>query len=190
MEIIDFFNVPSDWTDFFFHPEIECLLYELNEKNFSFPKKSELLCPFFKAPLERISVVIIGDDPKEFSYSISRLSKTFQSIYKELENESYYPIKDGNIEHWSKQGVLTFTSPLTNNPSESEGELTDRIISELNKNPNLIWIVFGTENEKRFREKIESDRIYFINKDNLSGSMIFRKINKDLIKQGKQPICW
>jgi uracil DNA glycosylase len=191
MEIIDFFNVPSDWTDFFFSGEMEKMITELNDCEFNYPKKNEVFKSFFKLPFEKVSVVMIGNHPKEFSYSLTSISKTMQLIYKELENECYYPTKDGNIDDWIKQGVLFFTHPLTDGNYDTEQKIISLMIDKLSEKDDLIWVLFGKDNVIPSIPNIpENARVYHIDIDKMQGSQVFRKINKELIKFGKQPISW
>jgi len=191
--ILNFFRCPLDWCDFFYDDDNLELIEEIQAET----SDTNLLSPFYNISYHNINVVLIGDDPKSYSYSIHTISKQFQSIYKELEKEGFYPIKDGNTFEWTKQGVLFFTSPLICPITENVSELTRRIIVHLSKK-DVIWVLFGdkgktiTDIKKMINEVGNGQKIYSYDplKKEFDGCNVFKNINNDLFQKGKDKISW
>jgi uracil DNA glycosylase len=185
--ILDFFRCPLDWSDFFYDDDNLELIEQIQNET----TEPHLLAPFYNISYNNINVVLIGDDPRSYSYSIHTISKAFQSIYKELEKEGFYPIKDGNTFEWTKQGVLFFTSPLVCPDTGSVSELIRRIIVHLSKK-DVIWVLLGDHKNLKEMLEITNQKIYSYDplKKEFDGCNVFKKINNDLFQKGKDKISW
>ena len=122
---------------------------------------------------------------------IRHISKSFQEIYKELENEGYYPTKDGNIDHWYKNGILFFDA------SSLPLSLTEKIIDFLNEKKDIIWLFLNEEKEIRevlsnISNTPSSTSVFFNDplSKSFSGCNVFKKIDKILKSQGEDTISW
>jgi uracil-DNA glycosylase len=89
-----------------------------------FPKGSEYFRALDLAPLGRVRVVILGQDPYHgdgqahgLCFSVRpgvRIPPSLINIYKELERDlGIAPARHGFLEHWARQGALLLNSVLT-----------------------------------------------------------------------------
>ena len=89
-----------------------------------FPKGGEWFAALDLTPLDRVRVVILGQDPYHglgqahgLCFSVRPGTQTPPSlvnIFKELESDlGLKPTRHGFLEHWAKQGVLLLNSVLT-----------------------------------------------------------------------------
>ena len=133
-----------------------------------------------------------------------------QNIYKELESEGFYPVKDGNLESWTKQGILLLNTALTVKESEPESHIdlwnpfSKKIIQKLSEKDFVVWVILG--------KKAEHWKTYIKNKNHIIlesthpspltalnssssqpafiGSNIFKNVNKELYRKGLDKIVW
>jgi uracil-DNA glycosylase len=89
-----------------------------------FPPRGQRLRALELTPLDKVKVVILGQDPYHgpgqahgLCFSVPegvRIPPSLVNIYKELENDLGVPRRDsGNLEHWARQGVLLLNNSLT-----------------------------------------------------------------------------
>jgi uracil-DNA glycosylase len=219
----DFFKLCNEWTDFFYSPDMEKtilpILSELEDEKKYYPEPENIFRCFYMTSYNNIKVVILGQDPYHngsatgLSFDVklgNPLNPSLQNIYKELESEGFYPIKDGNLESWYKQGVLLLNTALTVRPSDPESHLelwtpfSEKIIKKLSEKDFIVWVLFGKKaaewkefiiNKKHVileathpspysALKASSTQIAFI------GSNIFKNVNKELYKKGIDKIAW
>jgi len=167
-------------------------------------------------PLEKVKVVIIGQDPyhepnQAHGLSFSVLSPTppppsLVNIYKEIENE--FQIKcepHGDLTRWAKQGVLLLNTTLTvrrANANSHRGHgwenVTEKIISLVSqKQEPVVFLLWGS-NAISFASKIAKHHLVLTapHPSPLSayrgffGCGHFKKCNDFLLSQGKEPIDW
>jgi uracil-DNA glycosylase len=103
--------------------ELIKFLKEEDQKKVIFPKKEDRLNCFRLTPLDRVKVVILGQDPYHdynqahglcFSVLHEVHPKSLQNIFIELKNDLGIPYpKSGNLTPWAKQGVLLLNTILT-----------------------------------------------------------------------------
>ena len=113
---------------------------------------------FSKAAANNVKVVILGQDPYHngsatglcFDVKLGNaLNPSLQNIYKELESEGFSPVKDGNLESWTRQGVLLLNTALTVREGEPESHLelwsdfSDKVIKKLSEKDFVVWIILG-----------------------------------------------
>ena len=163
-------------------------------------------------PLEKVKVVIIGQDPYQaHGLSFSVLPPTppppsLVNIYKEIENE--FQIKcepHGDLTRWAKQGVLLLNTTLTvrrANANSHRGHgwenVTEKIISLVSqKQEPVVFLLWGS-NAISFASKIAKHHLVLTapHPSPLSayrgffGCGHFKKCNDFLLSQGKEPIVW
>ena len=96
---------------------------EYNQKNI-FPPAKLIFNAFNLTPVEKVKVIIIGQDPYHgesqahgLSFSVPKglkIPPSLMNIYKELNNDIEKAIPNhGFLEDWAKQGVLLLNSVLT-----------------------------------------------------------------------------
>src|SRR5690554_5456322 len=113
-------------------------------------------------PLDRVKVVILGQDPYHGPNQAHGLSFSVQkgivkppsliNIFKELRNDLGYTMPyHGCLTNWAKQGVLLLNSVLTVREGEANSHrgkgwenFTDRIIERLNeKDHPIVYLLWG-----------------------------------------------
>lgn len=123
------------------------------------PQKSDVL-NFLKLDLEKIKVVIIGQDPyptpgiaNGYAFAVKRgtkIPKSLQNIFKEIEEVQGFVKADCTLDHWTRQGVLLLNASLTTKVFEpnSHKHIWSAYISEVINFidvslPNAVWVVWG-----------------------------------------------
>ena len=128
-----------------------------------YPPQEDIMKAFLLTPLDKVKVVIIGQDPYHeegqamgLSFSVHKgipLPKSLINIYKELYDDlGIKPSKTGDLTSWAKQGVLLLNSILTvrQGVALSHNNLgwqifTDEVIRTLNMQPQkIVYILWGS----------------------------------------------
>ncbi len=169
-------------------------------------------------PLDKVKVVILGQDPYPtkghahgLCFSVQKqvtpLPKSLQNINKELYDDLEIDNSHtGYLLPWAKQGILLLNAVLTveegtANAHKDKGweQFTDRIISIINAQcENVVFVLWGAYAQKKGKQ-IDASKHLVINDPHPSplsayrgffGSKPFSRINTYLISQGKEPIEW
>lgn len=212
---------PPYWEDLFqfADPELE-LVSSLLENKIYCPLKKDLFSAFWLTPLNRVKVVILGQDPyhqivngtcraKGLSFSVSKdddIPISLQNIFKEIRNndETFEMPDNGDLTSWAKQGILLLNTCLTVAPNQPDSHhdiwlgfisKTLKKISEVN--PYCIYLLWGKKAQS-FRSKIGSKSVVFESGHPSGFSAVkyffgnnhFNLTNEELVKQGKRPINW
>jgi len=181
-----------------------------------FPKVKDVFKAFELTPLDKLKVVLIGQDPYHkinqahgLSFSVNNGIKTPPSlvnIYKELKTDLNIPIaKHGNLTHWAKQGVLLLNTTLTvreGQPGSHQKKgweiFTNEIIKYISENTeNTVFLLWGNF-AKTKKEIINLSKHLVLEAAHPSplargaffGSKHFSKCNEFLISKVKVPIDW
>ena len=107
----------------YFHELLDFIDQEYNARE-CFPSAENIFKAFEFSPFEKTKVVIIGQDPYHgygqahgLCFSVqpgTKVPPSLVNIFKELEADLGIPIqKEGNLEHWAKQGILMLNATLT-----------------------------------------------------------------------------
>ena len=123
--------------------------FDVVSKGQYIPAIDRILAPL-STPVDEVKVVIVGQDPYPnaeyadgFAFSVQPEVRPFPAslinIFKELESDLGTPLPaDGNLERWSRQGVLLINRTLTTVPGESHAHqrsgwmvITEAIIREV-----------------------------------------------------------
>ena len=89
-----------------------------------YPPRGCRLAALALTPLDRVKLVILGQDPYHgpgqahgLSFSVPqgvRIPPSLRNIYKEIQRDLSIPVAShGNLEAWAKQGVLLLNNSLT-----------------------------------------------------------------------------
>lgn len=168
-------------------------------------------------PVEKVKVVIIGQDPYHgpkqavgLSFSVSRdvrIPPSLKNIYKEIEDDLGIPqANHGDLTKWAMQGVLLLNATLTvraSSPGSHQGkgweQFTDAIISKLNESKeHLVFMLWGKfaqakagmiDQTKHLVLTAAHPSPYSANAG-FFGSRHFSKCNSYLAQQGIQPVDW
>ena len=193
------------------------LLEEKLGKNI-LPKNKDWFSALNLTPLDKIKVVILGQDPYPtrghahglcFSVlpEVQPLPKSLLNINKELKSDlDIDNTHTGYLQPWAEQGVLLLNSILTveegfTNSHQNKGweQFTDKIIEIINKNSsNTVFILWGAYAQKKGKYIDESRHLVL--KDphpsplsayrGFWGSKPFSRANSYLVSCGKNEIDW
>ncbi len=133
-----------------------------------FPKGSEWFRALDLTPLDKVRVVILGQDPYHgegqahgLCFSVKpgvRTPPSLVNIYKELETDlGIVPAKHGFLEHWAEQGVLLLNSVLTVRMAQAashQGQgwerVTDAVIRLVNaREEPVVFMLWGSYAQKK-----------------------------------------
>lgn len=216
----------SSWKDFFEKEKEKAYFRKLEEfldneyKNkVIYPPRDLVFNAFSLCPLDKIKVVIIGQDPYHepgqamgLSFSVPSTCKvppSLKNIYKEIEddcNEIFFN-KDGDLTYLANQGVLLLNSiltveqgkPLSHNIKEYD-ELYHNILKELDElDYPLVFMLWGG-NAKKQSVYLKNPKHLVLcanhpsplsaNRGGFFGCKHFSKANQFLIQNGIEPIIW
>ncbi len=168
-------------------------------------------------PLERIKVVIIGQDPYHgpgqahgLCFSVQPGVPTppsLQNIYKELHRDLNLPIPShGYLQHWAEQGVLLLNTSLTveqaragSHAQAGWGPFTDKVIEVVSQRcENLVFLLWGSHAQSK-QKLIDAQKHLVLKSAHPSplsayrgflGNGHFSRTNKFLEQHGLTPIDW
>lgn len=179
-DIIDIW-VPSNWKEVFedARPELEDIseiLEEDKKKNGRYyPDNKNLFRVFELCPLNKVKVVIMGQDPyfntftdqngihpqaMGMSFSVPKtapIPSSLRNIYKKLSEsvKGFVKPNHGNLESWCFKGVLLLNACLTVRPGEPGchkelwyGFIKKVINAILEKNKHVIFVLWGRKAQK------------------------------------------
>jgi len=170
------------------------------------------LCPF-----DRTKVVIIGQDPYHgpgqahgLCFSVNdhvAFPPSLVNILKEIEDDLHIPApKSGNLERWSRQGVLLLNATLTvragqagSHQNKGWEEFTDSVIRILSEQKEgLVFMLWGAYAQKKGMVIDAKKHLVLktVHPSPLSayggffGCKHFSKANEYLQQRGETPIEW
>ncbi len=182
-----------------------------------FPQESDIFSSLEVTPLDKVKVVIIGQDPYHgdnqahgMSFSVRpgvRLPPSLRNIYKELQSDlGINPSDSGYLIKWSKQGVLLLNSVLTvekgkagSHQKKGWEKFTDKIIEILNEQKSdLVFLLWGSPAQKKAKgvDKQKHHILKTVHPSPLSahrgwfGCKHFSMTNEYLKSKNLEPIDW
>jgi len=181
-----------------------------------YPPGPQIFNAFDSCPIDKVKVVIIGQDPYHgpgqamgLSFSVPRgirVPASLKNVYKELATDVGFSIPDhGDLTAWADQGVFLLNAMLTVEKSKAGShqkigwqEFTDKVIQTLSKErEGLIFMLWGNfaKNKKSLIDQskhhiLEAAHPSPLARNAYSGSKHFSQANMLLEKQGKTPIEW
>lgn len=196
--------------------ELQEFLKEERAKYDVYPEDDLVFNAINHVPLEKVKVVIIGQDPyhepnQAHGLSFSVLPPTppppsLVNIYQEIEKE--FNIKcnqSGDLSRWACQGVLLLNTTLTVRRAQANSHkgkgwenITEKIISLVsNRKEPVVFLLWGS-NAISFASKIAKHHLVLTapHPSPLSayrgffGCGHFKKCNEFLISQNQTPINW
>lgn len=175
----------------------------------------DIFAAFNKTPLDKVRVVILGQDPYHnpneangLAFSVNegiKFPPSLRNIFKELENDLGLVRTNSDLSDWAEQGVLLLNTALTvekNSPNSHKDlwkDFTDNVIKLLNDQENPIIFVLWGSNAQSKKCFITNPIHYIIESVHPSplsayrgffGSKPFSKINDVLIENNQEPIKW
>ena len=182
-----------------------------------FPKGSEYFRALDLTPLDKVRVVILGQDPYHgegqahgLCFSVRpgvKIPPSLVNIYKEMKDDlGIPPARHGFLESWARQGVLLLNAVLTvqmgmANAHQGRGweAFTDAVIQAVNDQPRpVVFILWGAYAQKK-AAFVDTHRHLVLKSAHPSplsahngffGSKPFSKANAYLTANGFAPIDW
>lgn len=182
-----------------------------------FPPMDEIFNAFVLTPLDKVRVVLVGQDPYHergqamgLSFSVKEGTvepPSLQNIKKEIENEGYDTSSwSSDLTRWAKQGVLLLNTTLTVREHQALSHVgrgweifTDRCIEVLNSdNSPKVFLLWGS-NARSKKKMITNPHHLVLESAHPSplsayrgffGNNHFKKTNDFLIKHGFDAIRW
>ncbi len=181
-----------------------------------YPLKENIYNALKLTPLDKVKVVILGQDPYHepnqahglaFSVLCDKLPPSLKNIYKEMSSDLGALVKqDGNLEYLARQGVLLLNTTLTVREGQALSHygkgwetLTDNIIKELNDSNNPIVFILWGNNARSKKKLLTNTNHYIIESAHPSplsayhgffGSKPFSKTNEFLKNNNIEEIKW
>ena len=127
-----------------------------------FPPASEIFTAFDLCPVDKVRVVILGQDPYHgqgqahgLCFSVNpeiKIPPSLVNIFKEIKSDLDKPFPpNGDLRRWAQQGVLLLNSTLTVRESragshQKQGweQFTDKVISKISETKtNIVFLLWG-----------------------------------------------
>ncbi len=182
-----------------------------------FPPETEVFSALHLTPVEKVSVLILGQDPYHddnqahgLCFSVRPgvpIPPSLLNIFKELENDVGCKMpNNGYLTHWAEQGVLLLNAVLTVQAHQANSHkdrgwetFTDAVIQAVNaKTDPVVFVLWGANARKKI-SLIDQSRHIVIESPHPSplsahrgffGSRPFSRINTALRAAGKAEIDW
>ena len=193
------------------------LLDEKDQNKNIYPPQLNWFYALEATPLEKVKVVILGQDPYHqpsqahgLCFSVQpgiKVPASLLNIYKELATDVNAKVAEhGCLESWTKQGVLLLNAVLTvegSNANSHQGKgwetFTDKIINVVNEHcENVVFMLWG--NYAQQKGVIIDDKKHLVlraaHPSPLSayrgffGCKHFSEANINLVENGKTAISW
>lgn len=182
-----------------------------------YPSSDEIFTAFHLTPLDKVKVVILGQDPyynagqaHGLCFSVKpqvEIPPSLVNIYKELQDDLGCTIPNhGYLTSWAEQGVLLLNTVLTvqaHKPMSHRGvgweEFTDAAIAAVNKQDRpIVFILWGRPAQEK-EKMLDNPRHLVLKAPHPSplsayrgffGSKPFSRTNRFLQENGVTPIDW
>jgi len=182
-----------------------------------FPKFDDIFRAFNLLSPNKVKVVIIGQDPYHglnqangLAFSVSnecKIPPSLKNIFKELVDDIGCQVpKYGNLEEWSRNGVLLINSVLTVEQAKPNSHknigweiFTDSVIKKLSSEfENIVFILWGNPSQKKSSLINENNHLILkaphpsplSSYRGFFGSKPFSQTNEYLNLCGKKEIDW
>lgn len=181
-----------------------------------YPKGSLIFNAFDSTPVDRVKVVVLGQDPYHrprqamgLSFSVPkgvRVPPSLVNIYKELHRDVGVDIPDhGDLQPWADQGVFLLNTSLTVEEGKAGSharigwqDFTDAVIARLSEHREYIVFMLWGNHAKKKAELIDGGKHLILQAAHPSplagnryvGSAHFSQANDYLKSHGKEPINW
>ena len=181
-----------------------------------YPAPANIFNAFNLCPLDKVKVVIIGQDPYHepgqahgLCFSVlppTKIPPSLVNIYKEIQNDLGHPsVTNGDLTSWAKQGVLLLNATLTvqahlaaSHAGKGWEQFTDAVIREVAKHDNIVYMLWGSYAQKK-AEFVNPDKNLILKSVHPSplsasrgffGNHHFSRANQYLVEHGKTSIEW
>lgn len=182
-----------------------------------YPPAYKLFAAFRRCPIEKVRVVVLGQDPYHgprmangLSFSVAEgvsIPSSLRNIFKEIKADLGLPNPtSGNLERWADQGVLLLNAILTVRAEEAASHrkkgwetFTDAVIERINnKHEGVVFLLWGAYAQKK-GSAIDRKRHLVLESPHPSGlsahrgffgNKHFSQTNAYLESRGQTPIDW
>jgi len=193
------------------------LLQQKQQGRVVYPASKQIFNAFNSAPLDRVKVVILGQDPYHgpgqahgLCFSVQpgvALPPSLKNIFKELQRDLQCPPPpNGCLQAWAEQGVLLLNATLTveqgragSHQNQGWEQFTDRAIERLNEaRDGVVFMLWGSYAQKK-AALLDGQRHLILKAPHPSplsahrgffGCGHFSRANDFLRSQGEAPIDW
>lgn len=182
-----------------------------------YPSGKNIFRAFDKCPVDKLKVVIIGQDPYHgpnqangLCFSVNDgvpFPPSLQNIFKEIQNDiGTPPPRSGNLDRWAEQGVLLLNAVLTVKAHQAAShagrgweEFTDAVVRIINeRKEGLVYMLWGSYAQRKGQMANPARNLILksVHPSPLSvyrgffGCKHFSQANNYLTAQGKDPIIW
>ncbi|MDI9540773.1 MAG: uracil-DNA glycosylase [Bacillota bacterium] len=216
--------INKSWDDFLneqfsqdYFKKLSSFLKQQYEEKTIYPPKIEVFSSFYFTDLDKVKVVILGQDPYHqqnqacgLAFAVRPgvpLPPSLINIYKEIEDDLKVKMSNnGFLIKWATQGVMLLNAVLTVEQSRANSHrgkgweiFTDNVIAHLNKQDQPIVFLLWGNNAKEKMKLLDNPKhlvLTSVHPSPLSahrgffGCKHFSKANDFLIKNGVEPIDW
>ncbi|MDE6176321.1 MAG: uracil-DNA glycosylase [Paramuribaculum sp.] len=182
-----------------------------------YPPASKIFAAFDACPLDKVKVVILGQDPYHgpgmangLAFSVEptvAIPRSLANIFREVHSDTGAPIPaNGDLTRWARQGVLLLNATLTVEAHKAGShqrmgweEFTDAVVDVLNRERSgLVFILWGSFAARK-GERIDRSRHLVLTSPHPSplsasrgffGNRHFSQANRWLADHGIEPIEW
>ncbi|MBR2545709.1 MAG: uracil-DNA glycosylase [Erysipelotrichaceae bacterium] len=198
--------------------ELSAFLKREYETKTIYPPKKEVFSSFYYTDLDKVKVVILGQDPYHepgqacgMCFAVKpgvQLPPSLQNIYKEIQDDLKIPMNynNGYLVRWAKQGVLLINSVMTVEKGKANSHagrgwetFTNHVIEKINTlDQPVVYLLWGN-NARQKKSLISNPRHLILETVHPSPLSVYRgffgcrhfsKTNDYLIKNGTEPIDW
>lgn len=183
-----------------------------------YPPKESIFNAFKHCPLDKVKVVILGQDPYHgenqahgLSFSVNKgiaLPPSLRNIYGELQTDvNFSNPGHGDLTEWAKQGILLLNDVLTVKASQAGShqklgweQFTENVISFLSEQKNgLVFMLWGAHAQKKGKKIDRSKHLVLesghpspmsANQGKWFGNKHFSQANAYLKSKNKDIIIW
>ena len=182
-----------------------------------YPPAGELFTAFHLTPLDKVKVVILGQDPYHepgeahgLCFSVKagvKIPPSLVNIYTELHDDLGLPVPEsGDLTPWAEQGVLLLNSLLTVQAHRAFSHkafgwetFTDAAIQAIDReNRPIVFILWGNAAAAKKQFITNPDRLVIESPHpsplsayrGFFGSKPFSRANEFLVSRGETPIDW
>ncbi len=192
------------------------LVKEKKEGKIIYPPGPLIFNAFNTTPIDKIEVVILGQDPYHgpgqamgLSFSVPKsvaIPASLKNIYKELNRDLGIEIpKHGDLSSWARQGVFLLNAILTVEHKKASSHknigwqtFTDAVIKTISERcEGVVFLLWGNfaKNKKKLINEMKHYVLESVHPSPLAGNGFqgcghFSKTNELLKKQGKKIINW
>ena len=182
-----------------------------------YPEPKNIFNAFNLCPMDKVKVVIIGQDPYHepgqahgLCFSVESgidLPPSLVNIYKEIESDiGHKSVTNGDLTAWAKQGVLLLNSTLTvqahiaaSHSGKGWETFTDAVIRAVAENKkHIVYMLWGSFAQKKADIVNKNDNLILASAHpsplsayrGFFGNHHFSRANEYLIANGYTPIDW